>query len=246
MIKGIHTTESSMRPKLARMEVLANNLANINSTGFKKDKLFVQVLNESAITAGKDGDFDDVNTRKYVDFSDGSLAETGNPLDLAMQGPGFFVVDTPVGPRFTRAGSFRFDADGKLVTSGNLPVQGATGYIRLPQAIQEVQGEIRVLETGEMMLGKDLIGQLSIVNFARPSDLVKDGASFFRTAPGQLPIEVADGTAAVRQGFLEESNVDGIEEMMEMIELNRGFETDQKALQSLESSVERALDIGRV
>lgn len=245
MIKGIHTTESSMRPKLARMEVLANNLANINSNGFKKDKLFVQVLNESAGN-GKGGDFEGVNTRKYVDFSTGSLAETGNPLDLAMQGQGFFVVDTPAGPRYTRAGSFRFDVDGRLVTTGNLPVQGVAGHIRLPQAQQEVQDEIRVLETGEIMLGKDLIGQLRVVNFARPADLLKDGASFFQTAPEQRPFEVDEGTAGIRQGFLEESNVDGIEEMMAMIELNRGFETDQKALQSLEASVERALDIGRV
>jgi len=246
MIKGITTTEQAMRPKLTRLETLANNLANINSTGFKKDKLFVQMLNESSAGPGQGGDLDSVRVKAYVDFTEGSLEETGNPLDLALQGPGFFAVETPAGTRYTRAGSFRFDTDGRLVTSDNLPVQGASGPIRLPQTRLDARDGIRVLEDGEVMLDKDLLGHLRIVQFANPADLVKDGESFFRAVPGQAMMEGPGENTSVRQGYLEESNVEGIEEMMAMIELNRSFETDQKALQSLDASLERSMDVGRV
>jgi flagellar basal-body rod protein FlgG len=246
MIKGITTTEQAMRPKLARMETLANNLANINSTGFKKDKLFVQMLNESSAGPGQGSDFDGVRVKTYVDFTEGSLEETGNPLDLALQGPGFFAVTTPSGTRYTRAGSFRFDTEGNLVTSDNFPVQGANGAIRLPDNRLNARDGIRVLETGEIMLDKDLLGQLRVVQFATPTDLVKDGQSFFRATPGQVMMEGPGEMTSVRQGFLEESNVEGIDEMMAMIELNRSFETDQKALQSLDATLERSMDVGRV
>lgn len=246
MIKGITTTEQAMRPKMTRLETLANNLANINSTGFKKDKLFVQMLNEQTDGPGQGGDLDGVRVKSYVDFTEGSLEETGNPLDVALQGPGFFAVTTPAGTRYTRAGSFRFDTEGKLVTQDNLPVQGADGVIRLPQTRLDARDGIRVLENGEVMLDKDLLGRLRIVHFPAQTELMKDGQAFFRTAPGQAMLEGPGEATRVRQGFLEESNVEGIEEMMAMIELNRSFETDQKALQALDASLERSMDVGRV
>jgi flagellar basal-body rod protein FlgF len=246
MIKSIYTAEASMRPKMTRMEVLANNLANINSTGFKKDKLFVQMLQDNAAKKDHEGEFDGVAVQKYVDFTEGSLNQTGNPLDLALQGRGFFAVETNAGTRYTRAGSFRFDNQGTLVTNDNQPVLGVAGHIRLPQGKQDTQDGIRILETGEIMQDKNVLGQLRIVDFADTSGLVKEGDGFFTPGPGQVPTEVTQGTTAVRQGYLEESNVDGIVEMLEMIELNRGFETDQKSLQSLDTTVERSLDIGRV
>jgi len=246
MIKGIQTAETAMRPKMARMEVIANNLANVNTTGFKRDRLFVQMLNDSV--GGKTdaaGDLDGVRVTEGVDFSEGSLRQTGNPLDMAIQGRGFFAVNTPGGVRFTRSGSFRLSPDGSLVNADGYQVEGTGGVIRFPGIEKLQQATVSIAETGEVMIDKDPIGRLRIVEFADTSVLSKESASLFRAAPGALMIE-GSSASAVRQGVLEESNVDGVEEMIAMTELQRSFDTDQKVLQALDDSVAKSLDVGRL
>jgi flagellar basal-body rod protein FlgG len=246
MIKGIYTTEASMRPKMSRLDVLANNLANINSTGFKRDRVFVQVLENAVANPAGGGDLEGVNVRRAIDFTEGSLAQTGNPLDLALQGKGFFVVDTSAGARLTRDGSFRVTEEGVLTTGDALPVQGVNGPIQFPQAQRLDQSTITVSAGGEVAVGKDVIGHLRIVTVEDTSRLTKEKQSLFVPAAGQRVEEgIPEGTV-VRQGYLEESNVEGIAEMVEMIELNRAFETDQKSIQALDQTLERSLDVGRV
>jgi flagellar basal-body rod protein FlgF len=246
MIKGIQTAETAMRPKMARMEVIANNLANVNTTGFKRDRLFVQMLNDSV--GGKTdaaGDLDGVRVTEGVDFSEGSLRQTGNPLDVAIQGRGFFAVNTPGGVRFTRNGSFRLSADGSLVNTDGYQVEGTGGAIRFPGIEKLQQATVSIAETGEVLIDKDPIGRLRIVEFADTSVLSKESASLFSAAPGALMTE-GSSSSAVKQGVLEESNVDGVEEMIAMTELQRSFDTDQKVLQALDDSVAKSLDVGRL
>jgi flagellar basal-body rod protein FlgF len=247
MIKGIYSAEASMKPKMAKLEVIANNLANINSTGFKKDKLFVQILKDSAASqATGDGDLDGAKIERAVDFSDGVLNQTGNPLDLAIQGRGFFVVDTPLGLRYTRNGNFKLAADGTVTTAEGFAVMGMGGKIQVPQKEKLQQGVITVSETGEIVIDKDIVAKLRIVDFDNLGTLRKDHQSFFATSGTEHIIEGASMTPSVKQGFLEGSNVDGIEEMIAMIELTRGFEADQKMITSQDATLDRAMEVGRV
>ncbi len=247
MIKGIYSAEASMKPKLAKLDVIANNLANINTTGFKKDELFVQMLkNSAAAQAGGKEDLDGANLERRVDFSDGVLNQTGNPLDLAIQGRGFFVVDTPQGQRYTRNGNFKLAADGTITTAEGYAVMGMGGKILLPEKEKLQQGVLTVSETGEIVIDKDIVGKLRIVDFDNLGTLRKDHQSLFATSGTERIVEGGSVTPSVKQGYLEGSNVDGIEEMVAMIELTRGFEADQKMIASQDTTIENSLDVGRL
>jgi len=247
MIKGLQTAEAAMRPKLMRMELIANNLANVNTTGFKRDRLFVQMLKDS--TAGKTdaaGDLDGVQVTQGVDFSDGSLRQTGNPLDVALQGRGFFTVNTPGGLRYTRSGSFRLSPDGSLVNTDGYQVMGTAGAIRFPDMQKLQQATVSISDAGEVTIDRDTVGKIRVVDFADVSALRKESASLFEAAPGASEVEGPGSLSAVKQGFLEESNVNGVEEMIAMTELQRSFDTDQKVLQAMDDSVAKSLEVGRL
>ena len=247
MIKGIFSSEASMRPKMAKLEVIANNLANINSTGFKKDMLFMQMLKDSASAqASGKGDLDGLKINHVIDFSDGVLNQTGNPFDLALQGRGFFVAETPQGMRYTRNGNFKLSADGVLTTADGYPVMGAGGRIQFLQKERLQQGVVTVTDTGEIVLDKEIIAKLRIVDFDNLGTLKKDQKSFFAASGAERILEGTNTTAYVKQGFLEGSNVEGIEEMIAMVELTRGFETDQKIITAQDSTIEKSLEVGRV
>jgi flagellar basal-body rod protein FlgF len=247
MIKGIYTSEASMRPKMTRMEVIANNLANINSTGFKKDRVFVEMLNRSgAASSDSRDDLTGVTVRKAVDFTQGSLQPTGNTFDLAIEGNGFFAVETPKGMRLTRNGHFRLNADGSLVTAEGFAVQGENGAVVIPNMDKRQAANLTVNEAGEILADKEPLAQLRIVNVAAPDQLAKDHEALFTTTEGQLALTVPRDQIHVRQGFLEESNVEGLQEMIAMIELSRGFDTDQKIIQSQDATMDRSMDIGKV
>ncbi len=247
MIKGIFTSGSGMHPRMLRLQVIANNLANINTTGFKRDSMFIQALKKTGlIQQQNDGDLAGLDVRQFTDFSEGSLAPTNNPFDVAIQGRGFFVVETPQGMQYTRNGNFMLSADGSLVTSQGYPVLGVGGRIQFPDIRKLAQGNVAITATGEIFADNSLIGKLRVVDFERASDLRKQGNTLFSTSAKELFTEADGKTTAIKQGFLEESNVDGIEEMIEMIELNRSFESDQKSIQYQDSTLEKAMDVGRV
>jgi flagellar basal-body rod protein FlgF len=247
MIKGIYTSEASMRPKMTRMEVIANNLANINSSGFKRDRVFIEMLKESGAPPS-DGrsDLTGMSVRRAVDLTPGSLQPTNNPFDLALEGQGFFGVDTPNGLRLTRNGHFKLATDGSLVTEEGFPVQGENGNVVIPTIDKLQQGNITINEAGEVLADREPLTRLRILTVTDPDQLQKDHESLLIPGPNQSPVEVPRDQLHVRQGFLEESNVDGIEEMIAMIELSRSFETDQKIIQSQDATLDRSMDIGKV
>ena len=247
MIKGIYSTEASMRPKTARLEVLANNLANINSTGFKRDRVFVQMLKESpdGSSDGR-GEIDGVDVDRFVDMREGSVLQTDNPLDVAIQGQGFFVIETPQGTRYTRNGNFTLSTDGAIVTTEGYSLMGAEGKIRFPDLDRLAAEKIKISQSGQISLGDQQVAKLRIVEIENPEQLQKDHQSLFMTHESQKVNEIPADKVAVRQGFLEESNVNGIEEMIAMIELSRSFETDQRAIKAQDATLDRSLDIGRI
>jgi len=247
MIKGIYAAEAAMRPKMTRMEVLANNLANINSTGFKKDRVFISMLKESA--AGRPDartDMSGVEAQRATDFSGGSLLQTANPLDLAIEGPGFFAVETPRGMRLTRNGNFKLSPEGTLITGEGYPVLSVDGHMTIPQADRIPKGSISINEAGLLSTGKETIGRIQLVNVDRPAMLQKDHESLFIPDTRDPIRDIDEDQTVIRQGYLEESNVEGIEEMIAMIELSRSFETDQKMIQAQDQTLDRVMDIGRI
>jgi flagellar basal-body rod protein FlgF len=246
MIKGIQTTGSAMKPMMTRMEVIGNNLANINTVGFKKDNVFIHVLKTTGLEQAKGaGEIAGYDSRKYTDFSEGSLQQTGNPLDVALQGRGFFVVDTPGGVQLTRNGNFTLSLDGTLVTSQGRPVMGTEGYIHFSDIQTLPAGKIAITEGGEITVDKKIIGKLRIAEVADATALKKNGDSFL-VAETSAPIVIANpDSVIVRQGYLEESNVEGLEELITMVELARNFESGQKAIQYQDGTLERLNEVGR-
>lgn len=247
MIKGLYASSNGMPPMLVKLEVIANNLANMNTSGFKKDGLFVQLMTDPGIApAVGTGELSDrLQTIRVTDFSEGSLVQTSNPLDLALQGHGFFVVQTPQGLRYTRNGNFTVALDGTLTTVDGFPVLGKDGTIKFPDLQQLAQESVTILPSGEIQVGTKAIGALRIVDFEDTARLKKSGAALFSLDPtddaGLHEVELP----TVRQGYREESNVDGIAEMIEMIEITRHFESNQKAIASQDATLEKALEAGK-
>jgi flagellar basal-body rod protein FlgF len=244
MITGITSTETAMSMTLLRMEVLANNLANINSTAFKKDLLFQEMLDEVTDPAAPEGE--GATFTYMVDFSDGPLQATGNTLDFALEGRGFFAVSTPEGTRYTRNGNFTIALDGTIVTQAGYPVQGVQGVLRVPDAHRTDRSSIVVSEEGEIALGTQSIGQLRIVDFPDLGLLTKTGQAMFAADPLTPVIDKGDLSTRVRQGYLEGSNVDGLREMIDMVDLVRTFEAEQKVVQAQDATTAQALEVGRL
>jgi flagellar basal-body rod protein FlgF len=247
MIKGIFSSGAGMQPRMMRLEVISNNLANINTVGFKRDNLFVEILkNKGVDMAQGKGELSGLNAKQFTDFTEGSLNQTNNQLDLAIVGDGFFTVDTPQGIRYTRNGNFMLTLDGTLVTNQGYPVLSTGGKIQLPDVNKLAQGDIAINEAGEIMVDKKPVAKLRLATFDDMTTLKKDKSTCFYTDSPEQSANLNSNKTSVRQGFLEESNVDGIDEMVVMIELGRSFESDQKAVQSQDETLQRAMEVGRV
>lgn len=213
----------------ARLAVLANNLANVNTPGFKADQVhFSEVLND--LTEGPD-----VRMGQFIELHPGPIEQTGNPLDVAIQGDGFFMVDTPAGQRFTRDGSFRIGEAGLLITSEGHPVSGANG----PIAIDPAAGQVTITENGTVIAGDIPAGTIELFEFADPSSLRKLGGNLF-SGLGQTPVE----NPRVMQGAIERSNVESVVEMTRMIEISRGYETYQKLIQAMDQVASQTNEMG--
>jgi len=228
-----------------RMEIIANNLANVNAVGFKRDRCAFQVPNpedeaRAAETTVQTGLLAKQPFETYTDYNQGPLHATGNPLDLALSGDGFFVVKTPDGEKYTRSGNFVLDAEKNLVTQDGHQVVGQGGPIVVDGA------QVTIDETGAVIINGKRAGALKIVDFPKPYALQKDGGGLFKKADDQPePIAAADVT--VNQGFVEGSNINPILEMTEMIETVRGYESYQRIIQFLgEINAKAANEVGRI
>ena len=233
-----------------RLEVLANNLSNINTVGFKEDKTAFRISGSPKSTeqgsketsiSGKPQNFPYyLPFWTKTDFSAGQLKSTGNPLDLALEGDGFFCVETPEGVRYTRKGVFTLNQDGVLVTQEGLPVLGRNGriYINGQDIIVDVEGNITV--------DGNPVDSLKIVDFNQPYALEKVGNTLFAPADPSVTENRSEGVK-VRQGFIELSNVDAINVMTEMIDVMRGYESYQKVIQFLSETTWKTInEVGRL
>lgn len=247
MIKGLYSSSNGMPPMLVRMEVIANNLANMNTSGFKRDGMFIQMMKDPGIAPeASSGELTTrLNVERTINFGEGNLNSTGNPLDLAVQGKGYFVVQTPQGERYTRNGNFSIALDGTLTTNEGYPVAGVEGRIRFPDLERVARESIAISQTGEINIGKTPVGKLRVIEFQDETKLRKAGNSFFTIENGAASLMKESEMPMIRQGFLEESNVDGLSEMIEMIEITRHFESNQKAIASQDATLDKVLEIAK-
>ncbi len=248
MLDRLKMTGQSMLMRVAQLETIANNLANASTTGFKRDELFVNELDKKrkALQFDKLTAADAIpNASAVVDFTQGSLRGTGSPLDVAISGNGMFVVETPQGEAYTRDGRFTLNADGVLTNVNGLAVLGEGGPIELDLQ-QNTPTQIVINDRGEVLLDGNTIDTLRLVAVDDPKDFKKIGENLFELIPSAAtpnpPLEIS-----VRQGFLEESNVNPIYEMVSLIEVQQAFQTSQKMVQEQDQLLSRAVtEISRV
>jgi len=212
-----------------QLEVIANNVANMNTTGYKSDgALFEEFIAPTAQddgTSRADSAVHFTNDRGiWHDFTQGPVQHTGNPLDVAIDGDGYFVVQTPNGERYTRNGAFQVNGAGQLVTADGMPVLGDNGPITFQQTDHNVaitpDGFVSVNE-GNVTNVEARRGKLRLVRFARAQNLIKEGASNFR-APNGVDPEPATN-AKLQQMAVEKSNVNSVLEMTRLIDITRSY-----------------------
>ena len=262
MKRAMRTAASGMYAQKLNVDNISNNLANVNTTGFKKAKLeFQDILYEIMRMAGATSavGFEvpvelqigygarPIATQRI--FSQGTLVNTGNPLDLALQGDGFFMVTLPDGSEaFTRDGAFKLSRDGDIVTSDGYLLAAA---ITIPPEAEEiyvgVDGTVTVRNAGETEVTD--IGQITLAKFLNPAGLSALGGNLYiqTTASGDFIEGVAgeDGLGRIKSGFLEMSNVETVEEMVNLIVAQRAYEVNSKAIQTSEDMMQIANNLKR-
>lgn len=240
MYKALSGAIAQMR----KLEVASQDLANVNTSGYKGQRLaFNEVLAAGSPAETRSGGFVAVGDQR-TDFSQGGLQGTGNPFHLAVEGEGYFVVATPRGERYTRSGGFTLSADGTVVTSQGEPLMGEGGPIQVPEGrmIVGLDGTVQSAN-GEVRSANDEVGKLRIVRFLENRQVVKEGANLLRAAATNVE-DVA--MPRVVQSALEQSNVSPIDSMISMITIQRQFEAYEKAMKLMDGATEKMIaDAGR-
>jgi flagellar basal body rod protein FlgG len=213
---------SGLRARMESLDLLANNVANATTGGYKADREFYSLY--AAHEADADATMP-VIEKPWIDLSQGLLHETGSPLDVALSGRGFFSVNGPAGPLYTRNGNFRLASDGRLVTPEGYAVRGAAGApltLAGGRAI-DIAGDGTVRQDGA------IVGKLELADFTSPDGIVKHGNNYFQAADPAFRPAAPSGTA-VEQGKLEASNTGSAETAVRLVSVMRQFEMLQKAV----------------
>ncbi len=246
MIQGLYTAASGMIAVEGRQDIIANNIANTGTPGFKRQEPvqlgFYQIFNEQLRhpfhynrQAAPAGGVKIVET--FPQLASGTLRPTGNTLDLGLRGPGFMVVDTPGGERFTRSGEFTVDVDGHLATRDGYKVQSVAGA-----PIDVRGGAVVVAQGGGVTVDGVPAGQVRMVEFTAPERLERQGDSLYRASEAvRAQMTDASGTT-IEQGQIEMSNVNVTLEMSKMMLGLRAYEANQRVIQTIDSTVGRMID----
>ena len=241
MNSGLYTAYSGMKAQSDALEILANNLANLNTTGFKEERAFFSLLDQSLNPSDQPDNINNainrsVLTHKTLNSTEGSLSFTNSDFDVAITGNGFLVVDTPQGIRYTRNGNLRLNAQSILTTSEGFPVLGASG-----RPITLGPGKIHIGDDGGVSLENAQVDRLKVVAFDNLSALQKEGNSLFLSKEGQASEKPSDAT--IQSGYLEQSNVNAVSSVVRMVDIMRHFEAIQKTVSLLMNDINsKAID----
>jgi flagellar basal-body rod protein FlgF len=238
MSGGIYSALSGMQVRLEDLDRVASDLANVSTSGYKAERAATSAAERDVFRRELDSAIDVVSRTKQIDFRGGVIASTGRELDAAIEGGGFFVVQTPEGVRYTRDGAFTRRSDGVLATRDGYPVLGDRGEITLRS------GAVDIGADGTIRTGAVVAGRLKVVTFEAATDVERESGARFRAAPRATP---AAANARVVGGALEGSNVSVVDRMAALTEISRAFEALQRGISVLANDVDgRAIaELGR-
>jgi flagellar basal-body rod protein FlgG len=257
MIRGLYTAATGMNAQQHQIDVTSNNIANVNTTAFKKDRAEFQDLMYESLNYTAGATSESTSNPTGIDvglgvriagiqksFLQGSLKQTGNPLDMAIEGKGFFEITLPNGnTSYTRNGSFKVDGEGNLVNGQGFPLaQGIT--------IEAGATNISISENG--LISYDLNGELTeagpiqVFNFINPAGLTPQGNSLYSaTDTSGDPIEIENANVTLRQGMLESSNVQLVNEMVDLITAQRAYEANSKSISTTDTMLQQVNQLKR-
>lgn len=261
MIRGLYIAASAAISETKRIDVISNNIANVNTSGFKKDTMITESFPNILMKRIGATDYRDIAARApitskigyigkmnngvrvdevFTNFEQGSISSSGNPLDLALQGNGFFSVETPNGERYTRSGEFTLDSEGFMTTKEGYKVQGQNGPI-------QVDGKnIVINEDGQVFSDGIEIDALKLVDFNDYKLLKKEGDALYIDLSGDAG-NMKKSEGLVLQGSFEASNVNSVKMMVEMITMLRSYEANQKVIKTHDELLGKSVnEIGRV
>ncbi len=236
MDRGLFDAARSMQIKMKNMEIVANNLANVNTTGYKRELPFSEYLAR----------LENKPMKQISNMSQGNLIQTDNPLSLALTGNAFFMIKTERGVELTRNGNFMLTKSGNLVTHDGYPVltQGGVVNIFNEKLNNEKNKTLSFTSNGEIKYGGEVIDKLLIAKITDQHEIERDQGSRFYNENQEYEL-ANDSDYQVQQGFLEESNTNPFEEMQQMISLSKEFETAQRTIESIDQMLGESKEIGK-
>lgn len=251
MVRGLYTAASGMLAQQVHIDIIANNLANVNTPGYRADRMLTRAFPHHLIYRADDAPFKNpvpigpLGTGAYVDgtalsLEQGALQRTGNPLHVAIVGDGFFAVETAAGLRLTRDGGFTIDGEGWLVTASGARVLGQQGAIRLGDGTRP-PSRVSIDESGGVWVDGQRVDTLLVVAVDNPAWLQKEGANLMVPSdasgePYPLP------QFRLQEGHREGSNVQVVTEMVRIITAHRAYEVAQRAVQAHDQLLDRAVN----
>jgi flagellar basal body rod protein FlgG len=238
MSGGIYSALSGMQVRLEDLDRVASDLANVSTAGYKAERSSTSAAERGIFVRELDSAIDVMAHGTRVDFRGGALTTTGRDLDVAIDGAGFFVVQTPEGLRYTRDGALSRRSDGTLTTRDGYPVMGESGVIKLGK------GTVKIAEDGTIREGEALAGRLKVVIFNTAGDIERESGARFRAVANVTPTA---SRATVVGGSLEAANVSVVDRMAALTEISRAFEGLQRGISVLANDIDgRAIsELGR-
>lgn len=255
MIRGLYTSGLGMSTQMKRLDVISNNLANVNTSGYKKDDAIVSSFPEMLMTRINDtqnnlriptpigkvtlgAQVDEI----YTDFAQGAFVRTDERFNLAIQGEGFFLINTPNGEeRYSRDGTFLTDVNGQLKTKEGNSVMGNNGVVTLGEDFLTQAHEVFIDDVGALIIDGEYIDTIRMVNFEDNNSLQKVGDNLYQGNDNPVPFQ-----GKIIQGYVEGSNVNSVTAMVDMIAVSRTYEANQKMIQVHDTLMGKAVnDVGK-
>ncbi len=247
MLRSLYIAGTGMITQRAKMDVITNNIANLDTVGYKNDEMISRSFSDLLLYQINDPDV--VNQRKevgplntgihidqvFTDYTQGPLEETDVQTDLAIQGEGFFAVSTPQGVRYTRSGNFAVNSNGYLITQDGYYVQGQGGG-----NLQVGTGDFTVANDGTVTAGGQTVGKLRLVTFENLTDLRKTGNNLYTTYNNAQPVDVANPD--IKQGWQEGSNVDMATVMVNMLSTQRSYQSNQQIVKMVDETLGKTVN----
>ena len=252
MVKGLYTAYTGMINEQYRLDVVANNLANAATVGYKKESVSNQSFDDVLAVKVNDETVGNLNQRigsmslgvkfgeNYTDYSQGSLHQTGNTFDLAIQGKGFFrvAVQNKNGSesiKYSRDGSFTVTSEGYVTDADGNRLMGEDGYIQVPTNA----GEVSIDASGNIYSDGEYVNRITLADFEDYNYLEKYADDLYQTVDGATEI---DSSGSILQGYTEQSNVSTVKEMVDMISITRAYEANQKVITTVDTMLDKAVN----